>query len=560
MTGEVSTSGLRRIGLVLAVAIAVLALFSGHEQRSFDAYVHMFFADHYARDWFELWEPRWYGGFSVVTYPPLAHQTLALLTFVFGHERGYVVLTAILLVLIPLAVGAAARVFVDERSAALAVILTVLWPTTQRVAYVYGQLPTLFAVVLVLFAMRVLDRYIERGKLLDLATFGCLIGGVAGAHHMSMLFAAFCCVVVGLHHLFFRGDRFRTLVLRLAVAGALAAGAVIAVAWPFIRFASGEPQTEIPHFSRQSIFERGFNLELVEHLATMACALAATVALFVRRHRVTAILAVFVLGLFVLSLGATTPLPRIVFGSQWLWLPYDRFTFWGALLSAILFGAVLGARPVRERTLVAVTALLLPVTLYSVSHKESERLQPPHIKDLGPMLQVLTGPDAERYRHLTLGFGDQFCRLSILGRSPNADGDYHTARRSPLLRKSGIGTLDAAKYFTDGERILRQVLADKDAQSLRWVFVYDEWYYPMLFDSGFTIKELWPNGVTLFESDVPAISGPPPSQRGFVAVSWGSLPLAFLAAAIGSYFLAQRKNEAERKQGERRDTPENARS
>ena len=49
------------VGLVATPIL--LSLFSGYQQRAFDSYVHMFFADHYLRGWFDLWEPRWYGGF-----------------------------------------------------------------------------------------------------------------------------------------------------------------------------------------------------------------------------------------------------------------------------------------------------------------------------------------------------------------------------------------------------------------------------------------------------------------------------------------------------------------
>ena len=48
---------------------------------AFDTFVHIFLADHYRRAWFDLWEPRWYLGFSVASYPPLIHQLIALLSW-----------------------------------------------------------------------------------------------------------------------------------------------------------------------------------------------------------------------------------------------------------------------------------------------------------------------------------------------------------------------------------------------------------------------------------------------------------------------------------------------
>jgi len=121
----------------------------------------------------------------------------------------------------------------------------------------------------------------------------------------------------------------------------------------------------------------------------------------------------------------------------------------------------------------------------------------------------------------------------MYGTSPNVDGDYHTARRDPLLRASGIATLDASKYYPVGPKILADVLRRADSLSLRWVFVNDDWYYPYLLQSGFDLQEVWSNGVTLFERpQVPAIRQPPALAKTWGDYSWGSLPLFFLSLSI----------------------------
>lgn len=86
--------------------------------------------------------------------------------------------------------------------------------------------------------------------------------------------------------------------------------------------------------------------------------------------------------------------------------------------------------------------IFVPMSMVSVGHKMSDEIQPEYVKDIAPLLAVLRQPDAARYRHLMLGFGDQFTRIDFQVDSPNADGNYHTARTDPVLRSSGIGTLD----------------------------------------------------------------------------------------------------------------------
>jgi len=82
-----------RQAVALALAFHWPLVAAARYRRSFDAYVHLFFADHYRRGWWSLWEPRWYTGFSVTSYPPLVHQVIALLSLPLGLEAaGAVVL------------------------------------------------------------------------------------------------------------------------------------------------------------------------------------------------------------------------------------------------------------------------------------------------------------------------------------------------------------------------------------------------------------------------------------------------------------------------------------
>ncbi|MDH3539338.1 MAG: hypothetical protein OEP52_05035, partial [Acidimicrobiia bacterium] len=104
------TSIVRRVSqhplLVAALALATLfhgtLLAMGSFRHTYDAYVHIFFADHYTRGWFTTWEPRWYTGFTVTSYPPGTHQLTALLSKLIGLEAGFAVvqLAGVLLVVV----------------------------------------------------------------------------------------------------------------------------------------------------------------------------------------------------------------------------------------------------------------------------------------------------------------------------------------------------------------------------------------------------------------------------------------------------------------------------
>ncbi len=518
-----------------AVAVPiVLSLFSGYQQRAFDSYVHMFFADHYMRGWFEVWEPRWYGGFSVITYPPLAHQLVAMFALIFAraHEAGFVITMGLAMTALPFAAGAFAKVAGAPAAVPWVFLMLALWPTSHRFAYEYGQLPMMVATPLALFAMAVLKLYLVRGGLRRLALFGLLVGATAAAHHVTTIFAALGCTMVGVGHVVFPGPEkvpFRSTLRRALTAAGVAAMAIVFTILPFWQFAQQQPQTEIPHVSRDPLWERPFGLDVIEQLLFVVIGVAGMIYAALRK-RTLFMLAAGVTFFAVLSMGTTTGIPKMLFGSQYKWLTYDKFHNWAGIWFCVLVAQGLSA--LRFNLTVPLTVALMPLALWEVSHKNADSLQPEFVRDINPLLAVLNEPDASRYRHLTLGFGDQFCRLSILGQSPNVDGDYHTARTDPVLRVSGVATLDASKYYPEGPRVLNDVLSRAGALSLRWVYVYDAGYYEYLLKAGFAIRDVWQSGVTLFENNAVHPIQTTTGRENRWGLFWGLVPLSVLGLAL----------------------------
>lgn len=518
------------VGLVATPVL--LSLFSGYQQRAFDSYVHMFFADHYLRGWFDLWEPRWYGGFSVITYPPLAHQLVAVFASVIGYEPGFILTMALAMTALPFAAAAFAKAIGAKAAVPWVFVLLAIWPTSHRFAYVYGQLPMMVATPLALFAMAMLKRYLTLGGTRRLMLFGALVGATAAAHHVTTIFAALGCGMVGVGHVFFSSQRgaFRTVLVRSVLGACVAAVAIVVTILPFWQFARQEPQTEIPHISRDPLWERPFGLDVIEQLIFVAVGVVGMIYAALRQ-RPLFMLAAGVTFFAVLSMGTTTDIPKVLFGSQYRWLTYDKFQNWAAIWFCVLVAQAVSR--VNRAIVVPMVAVLLPLALLSVSHKGSDLLQPEFVQDIRPLLEPLNQPDSSKYRHLTLGFGDQFCRLSIYGQSPNVDGDYHTARNDPVLRTSGVATLDASKYYPEGPRVLHSVLSRADELSLRWVYVYDPGYYDALLAEGYALKDVWPNGVTLFEkADVPPIQSTDARPITRWGLFWGIVPLSVLGLAV----------------------------
>ncbi len=116
---------------LLFVALIVAVLFHGSAliyniDKTYDAFVHIFFADHYARSWFEPWEYRWYTGFPVTSYPPLSHQLIALLSKIGGLKFGFMVVILLALCFFIIGIYRFSQLWVSKRSAGYAALFALV--------------------------------------------------------------------------------------------------------------------------------------------------------------------------------------------------------------------------------------------------------------------------------------------------------------------------------------------------------------------------------------------------------------------------------------------------
>ena len=118
-------------------------ILTAHYRQSYDAYTHMFLANHYAESWFSLWETRWYTGFTVVSYPPLTHQLIALFIPVLGFDKAFALILWSVATLYPLGIYAFSRIFTGKTAASYAALASALLTPIYVTAHVFGQLPFL---------------------------------------------------------------------------------------------------------------------------------------------------------------------------------------------------------------------------------------------------------------------------------------------------------------------------------------------------------------------------------------------------------------------------------
>ncbi len=589
--GFVRRHRLLLIALLLTVTYHGGLLLAGSYQRTYDAYVHIFFADHYRRDWFSNWDDRWYTGFSVFSYPPGSHQSIALVSFLVGLRPAFVIVQLAALLNLTVGVYRWSRIWVSDTAAGAAAILLVLSSSIAETVHVFGQLPTTFSLGFLLQSLPFADQWVRRGN--RKALFGgivCTMACTAG-HHVTTLFGAvfFLGPVlvaaltaaarqprsdeppghpqrVGWSAVFSliarRSRRALPATGRAAVYGVLVVVALIFVVLPYWLYSHSDPitQVEIPHASRDNYLVN-VNAGLVFWLIPWGTMLLALPYALIRGFSAkTWPLAASLAMLTLLGTGGTTPLPKLILGGAYDILTLDRFTFWATISILPLAGqfvvsAVQGT--IRQwlvaqvgRTLAAVFVGIvavahLVVTLYAANLTHYRPFQPAAI-DMTPITTFLDKDQHSDWRYLTLGFGDQMAWLGANTTAQTVDGDYHSARQLPELTSRPVERLEGSKYSgVPGIGSLQQFLAVPERYNLKYVFSNDDFYSPLLDSSGWTDLGPLPNGIEVWErADVPplpaeAVSHLAPAWERYM---WGIVPpgslllatLTLLWFAIGS--------------------------
>ena len=517
---------------------------------SYDAYNHMFFGDHYRLNWWSLWDPRWYTGFYVNSYPPLVHQLIGALSHLVGIDAAFALVLWMTLTLLPLAAYAFARIFVGRSSGGYAALGAAFLPSVYLTAHIFGQLPTLAAAVTALFSMAALNQYLANGNRIGAVLTVSLLSTGMAFHHATLLFLPWLVIAISAHLLIARGIHWKTLATRLLIVGTFSTVAMLVVIWPFWEWGRTQSiQTTIDHISRHNFFENPLAalLFFLPMYGPLIVAIPAALRLACRRQFIGLGIAFFIL--FLLGLGNTTPLPRLFFGKGWEWLTYDRFAFWASLMLMPFFGMIVilfrrrrsrGARTKIFFTLAATSLIVGLITAFLP-------LQPGPV-DMSQVVRFLKEKKHAGWRYLTFGFGDQMALLSTLTTSTTIDGSYHTARMLPELRSSGIAQIDTAFWLPDGLSKLEPILQKAGEHGVKWGFVNVPQYIPVLEKNGWLKFKTLKGGVQVWENPkaVPSSIPQAPPVNALASFSWGTLPILSLITSLSLGSLSIWQTQAER--------------
>ena len=513
---------------------------------SYDTNFHIFFASHYLHHWFNPWNAKWYAGFSQTTYPPLPQQWVAVVSRLTGLDLAYMTVQFVAILLLVVGVYRFALLWVNARAASFAALACVFLGSESFLVYSAGQLATTAAAPLYLNALPYMFEWIREGKKRSFLKGAVLFTAAAAAHHATLLFGSvfFAIPVLALVLIDRRdGERVSTAAFlsRTLIITVVVGAAVALVLLPFWIALIHYPVTQspIPHPSRANYIlspQWGLNYFVVPYGALIL----ALPFIFLRGStvpRLRPLLFGFWVA-FLVGLGGTTPVGHWLLGRAFEVLTFERFSYWATLLALPFVGLLAAELTDRYRSrAVAVLAIAATATCALAVAWSTYRPADAEEFRVDSVANWLNRDGHDNYRYVTLGFGNKISRLAVLTDASSVDGEWNSGRTLPELTAHGGGPLTSAKYYgIDGLASLRAILEHADHYGLKWVFVRDPYYDPLLSFAGWRrVDELNNDTIAVWGKDGVPPAVPvnaalmPPRWQGIL---WGTLPFGSSLLAI----------------------------
>ena len=536
--------------------------------QTYDAYIHMFFGNHYLEAWFDPWETRWYTGFTVTAYPPGSHQALGVLMRFVDMRIAFILLQLLAVALLITGVFRFSRLWVNDKAASYATMLCAFSTSISETLHIFGQLPTMLSIALFLNAIPHISGWIEHAKKSDLLLGISLTAATTAVHHVTPLFGTvFFVAPVGiaawLSNLKRRQDikpRTNLAIIKWA-SPALMRGIfmglcmlilIVTIVFPYWHWSITDPitQVSIPHGSRENFIAKP-NLGLMFFVIPWGL-LIFIVPYVIKKSLCSALwpLGLSVLIALFLGTGGTTPFPRLLLGPAFEILTLDRFTFWASILILPFAGMTVQSLwdgrgqlllmrafgPFISRAGLVFTLVCYVGLAVGTALLPTFRPTQPDFIDPAPIVKFMDEDRHSDWRYLTLGFGDQFAYHSALIKAESVDGNYHSARRLPSLMNYSVERLENSKYAgVPGLASLNQFLTNAEKFHLKYIFSNDEFYDPVLHYTGWNPVTRLNNGINVWEKpDISPLSDVRPRRDlpHYQKLMWGTLPIGALGFGL----------------------------
>jgi MFS family permease len=438
-------------------------------------------AKHYRENWFSTLLQK-VGMVDLSTYPPLAHQLLAIIPL--PIEVSYSLLTIVFAILLSFYSAKFITSYLKTKNNFWLVYFLVLFSSALLITiFTFGQFTTLVGLSFSFISLYYFSEFLNKKqrKFLLLASLSLIL--TAYSHLLSFLILSISYFLIGLFNLRFIIKDLRILLPYFLFSLVL----IILIYYPL--FFKSVIQKEIPQWSRYP-FENEWNIKRFINmygLVLPASLLLPFMIISLDKKQRKKALEIYILALIflVLSLGTTTPIVKI-FGKAAYWLTYERFLLVASMLFISLFASFLPKLEVTlNRRRIPIYALLTTILWIIISFKlllESHSIffQDPiktYDKNIRSQytnfaLEFLNNVSGN-YRYQTFGYGRPIGEIYFYSRLPTLDTDYFTGRTIDWIREMGIDEIDQIKNKT----LLDIFLTYATNYSVKYMITFDDFYF-----------------------------------------------------------------------------------
>jgi hypothetical protein len=521
----------------------------------FDMHAHLFFSKHYKENWFYLKDQKLSAGLDLSTYPPLAHQIIALLSFIFPLEVSYYIILIIFWVLLSYF---STKFFlsylkVKDEKFWLTYLFIFFSSGILITIFVFGQLTTIVGLAFGFISLYYFVEFLKRNSSRNAVLFSLSLSITAFSHNLSFM-------LIGLFYLFiiiFEWKVFLKKLKQLILPLACATLLISIIYHPSVarEFSNSlVPSKEVPHWSRYPFisyvnFERWFSIYGISVcMLTLPLFLVLSKIKEWKRFLKLYLIAIIFL---LLGLGRTTPLTKMFLGLEY-WLTYERFSLVSSIVLTSFFALFIPIQvPFKNRKLnfipIIFLILFIGINLEWLYHSHALFFGNP-VKTSDNKREEITSyvlsfldNVSSNYRYQTFGYGRPIGEIYLHSKLPTLDTDYFTGRTIDWIRDSGIDEIDQTK----DKNFLDTFMSYTDEYSVKYILTFNDFYHQYMKLYGWKLLEtrsfdgknimIWENPNKIKEISLKR------EEIGVFNYMWGIVPLTTLSTFLILLWKCRRK-------------------
>lgn len=536
------TRSIDLIILLFSVAFAIFLISMNFS--TFDASFHTSLSENYKTFWFTLTDIKQAGGLDLSSYPPLTHQIVALLLFVFPLEISYSVVLLTFWMILSYFSSKFLLTYLEIKYDYFWLIYLFIFFSLGilKTIFVFGQLTTIVGLGFGSISLYYFNLASRQNSTKNFLFSSLTLALTAFSHLLSFIlitiFYIFLIIFEWKLILKARKKFFFFSILTFAILSLVFSNLIS----QFL-FDTLIPLKEISHDSRYPLLPENINAWFyTTYGITFLAILIFPFINILKIKNKKKYFFIYLISIFFLliGLGRTTFLPKLLFNNFEYWLTYDRFSLMASIIFAFLLVITIYESlkfHFKEKLIFKFFLIFIGFYLiFNISelflihegffHALINYKNTLRQNETEYVLNFLNKSVSINYRYQTFGFGRPIGDIYLYTNMPTLDTNYYTGRTINWLRNSGIEEIDQV----NDQNFLNMFMNHTNEYSVKYIITFTPYYHNFMSIQKWTIienKSFDHSNVIIWENPN-HINPIKPIQEKITIVNylWGIIPIA----------------------------------